>query len=270
MRAAGSIEDYVRKPCGSFIAGSTFLHFFADAGLCGTVLWGRPDEQAVTSLTRALQVELPEHSAAHAAFVDTSGLTSVDEGAFRVLAGYVGPRAEAFGRNVLRQAIVRPEGAIGAMVAGFYSVTPAAYPDRTALFDDRRRALEWLGRTDGERLLAELSAAQAEASSTPSLLRALHDYVCAHPRTVSIRDVAAAQGISPRTLQHQLRALGTSFRQEVVAARIKLAQEFLQRSDTKLTAVALEVGCSSLQHFSNLFRKVTGHSPSEWRALHRR
>ncbi len=38
----------------------------------------------------------------------------------------------------------------------------------------------------------------------------------------------------------------------------------------KLTAVAVEVGCASLQHFSSLFRKLVGESPSTWRDLHRK
>ena len=43
----------------------------------------------------------------------------------------------------------------------------------------------------------------------------------------------------------------------------------LLESDAKLTSVAVEVGCASLQHFSSLFRKLTGESPSAWRARHR-
>jgi len=40
----------------------------------------------------------------------------------------------------------------------------------------------------------------------------------------------------------------------------------LADTDHKITSIAFEVGCASLQHFSTLFRKATGVAPSEWRA----
>jgi len=88
-------------------------------------------------------------------------------------------------------------------------------------------------------------------------------------RRVTVSEVGRAIGVSPRSLQHQLRQAGTSFRQEVNAARVRAAQQLLQASDTKLTSIAIEVGCASLQHFSTLFRKQTGLAPSAWRARHR-
>jgi AraC-like DNA-binding protein len=75
--------------------------------------------------------------------------------------------------------------------------------------------------------------------------------------------------MSARTLQHHLRAAGTSFRREVHAAQVAAAQRLLIDTDDKLGAIALEVGCATLQHFSTLFRKQTGLSPSAWRERHR-
>jgi AraC-like DNA-binding protein len=37
-------------------------------------------------------------------------------------------------------------------------------------------------------------------------------------------------------------------------------------SNDPLTAIALDAGFASLQHFSAAFRKLTGASPSAWRA----
>nr|WP_286202601.1 helix-turn-helix transcriptional regulator [Comamonas sp. JC664] len=72
-------------------------------------------------------------------------------------------------------------------------------------------------------------------------------------------------GMSERTLQRRLKEADTSFQSELNAVQVRMAQTLLRESDMKLTAVAVEVGCASLQHFSSLFRKLVGESPSGWR-----
>jgi AraC-like DNA-binding protein len=126
-----------------------------------------------------------------------------------------------------------------------------------------------MGRADGAHAIAEIAAAQEEASARPELLEALQQHLGLNLRTLSVASVARALGVSPRTLQHYLRRAGTSFRREVNAARVRAAQQILEAGETKLTSVALDVGCASSQHFSTLFRKQTGFAPSEWRARQR-
>ena len=53
-------------------------------------------------------------------------------------------------------------------------------------------------------------------------------------------------------------------------ARVRAAQALLADTDTKITSIAFEVGCGSLQHFSTIFRKATGVAPSAWRESRRR
>lgn len=269
MQRALSIDDYVTQPVGRYYAGPTFLHFSRE-DLCGTVFFGRPDGEAIRDLVQAIAVELPGSTPVHRAFADASLLTGVDPAAFGALAAYVGPRAEVFGRNVSRQAIVHPPGVLGALVAGFYDVTPSAYPDRTRLFASPTEALEWLGVEQPDALIAQLAAARESATGVPPEIRAVRDAVAAAPRAVGLAAVAASLGVSPRALQARLQELGTSFRREVAAARVSAAKELLASSDTKLEAIALAVGCASLSHFSALFRSEVGQSPGEWRAAHRR
>ncbi|MFO0619280.1 MAG: AraC family transcriptional regulator [Polyangiaceae bacterium] len=270
MRRERSLDAYVARPFGAFFAGAGFLHFFQRDDLCGLVLWGCPDAAAIRELTRALEVELPGRSPRHDAFVDTRRLTGVDPAAFEVLSSYVGPLAATFASNVARQAIVRPDGVVGALVAGFYDVTPSATPEATRVFIDPIAALDWLGREDPAALLAEIDAAQALGSSGSTLVRALRDRVAAHPREVGLASAAKALGVSSRALQSELRASGTTFRREVHATRMDAARELLLTSERKLSVIALELGFASLQRFSTVFRKETGHSPTAWRTLHRR
>jgi AraC-like DNA-binding protein len=266
MRRAKDIAAYVADPVGRYVVGPTFLHFFIDPGLCGIVFWGRPDEPAIRALTCALAVELPERCGPHATYVDTRSLIAVDEGAFQALASFVGARAAILGAKVTRQAIVRPTGVIGAMVAGFYDVTPSVTPERRRIVTDPEEAFHWMGRSDGPKVIEVLAALQAAASARPELLEALREHLAAHLRGVTVSSAARSLGVSPRTLQHYLRRADTSFRRELSAARVRAAQQLLDAGETKLLAIALDVGCASSQHFSTLFRKETGCAPGQWRA----
>jgi transcriptional regulator GlxA family with amidase domain len=71
--------------------------------------------------------------------------------------------------------------------------------------------------------------------------------------------------VSQRTLQRRLCAAGTTFKDELLRARVRAAQTLMLTSEDNLTAIALEVGCASLQHYSALFRRLIGVSPSAWR-----
>lgn len=44
------------------------------------------------------------------------------------------------------------------------------------------------------------------------------------------------------------------------------AEELLASTDMKIASIAAEVGCSSPQHFSALFRRARGRSPQEFRS----
>ena len=182
------------NPIGHYVAGPTFLHFFADPALCGIVFWGTPDNDAIHELTRALDVELPDRCGPHATYVDARLLAGVDEAAFQELAGYVGPRAETFGEKVTHQGIVRPAGVLGAMVAGFYEVTRSVAPERRRIFLEPEEAFRWFGRPDGASLIEMIAAAQAAASTRPVVLDELHDYLATH----LLRDKLRGSGTGAR------------------------------------------------------------------------
>jgi AraC family transcriptional regulator len=46
---------------------------------------------------------------------------------------------------------------------------------------------------------------------------------------------------------------------------VRAAQRLLAEGDASIARVASEVGCKSLSHFSALFRRLTGETPSDWR-----
>jgi AraC-like DNA-binding protein len=267
VQRASDLNAYVKAPVGRYYAGPNFLHFFADPSFCGTVFWDRPDEQAMRLFVRVVDAELPENSAKHSALVDARRLTGVDPAAFQVLLEHFSPRSATYGVNIIRQAMIRPDGLIGTIVAGFYDVVPSYTPDASRVLTDPAEAFAWIERP--LELLAEIDEAQAEASGANPALQALRDFLAQHLTEASLDTAARGLGVSGRTLQQQLQEAGTTFRRELGAARIRAAKLLLASGDIKLAAIAAEVGCASLQHFSTLFRKQTGETPSVWRERNR-
>ena len=80
------------------------------------------------------------------------------------------------------------------------------------------------------------------------------------------KKVAALAAVGAIVACHGSNADGTSFRGELDAARVRVAQRLLLDSSEAIARVAIEVGCSSPQQLSGLFRRVVGESPREWRA----
>ena len=101
------------------------------------------------------------------------------------------------------------------------------------------------------------------------LLRDVQVALEANPRA-SLEEEATSIGLSARTLQRRLGEHDTSFRRESNVARVRVAQRLLLDTDAPLTRIAYAVGCASLPHFSALFRRVSGKSPSAWRTENRR
>jgi AraC-like DNA-binding protein len=138
-------------------------------------------------------------------------------------------------------------------------------PFPVEVFTNIHDAAAWLGDgTAGNWTTALAELWKRVLSDRPEVrqVRALISEDLVH---ATLDGAARALGVSPRTLQRQLQDAGTSFVSELTAARIAAAQAKMRSTDLKLTAIALEVGCSSLQHFSGLFRRETGLTPSAWR-----
>lgn len=266
MRTA-TREDLACDPVGRYATGDGYLHFCRDARFWGVLLWGRPGRGDVEALVRSLAIELGPPAVRHVSLVDARRLAGVDAGAFGALRDYVEAEREALARQVERLAIVRPDGMEGALVAGFFEVLPKPYP--TALFASCDEALAWLEVDDPARVSRELDELWSEAAATPPIVAAIAALLEEHIE-VSIGQAAKRLAMSERTLQRRLREAGTSFVDQVNSARIAAAKRLLIDSDAPITQIALEVGCASPQHFSALFRRLTGATPSAFRTRHKR
>jgi AraC-like DNA-binding protein len=181
---------------------------------------------------------------------------------------YIAERRDWLGEYIDRFALVRANlGPVGAASAGFFDVT--ARPFAVETFTELHAALVWLERADAAGLDAELEALFAEASGTPPMLRRLRERLDAAPGALSLPDAARALGSTERSLQRGLKSCGTTFQAEQGRAQVRAAQRLLRESDASIAEVAADVGCGSLSHFSALFRRIAGETPTDWRKRHR-
>lgn len=266
VEACADLKAFLAEPIGRSIAGRSWLYFYPHARLCGFVVWGKPTSGDLEKLVRVLEVELRQEP--HVSLIDARRVEGADPRGFRVLETYVKKHHAELSRAVERLALVRPDGIVGAITAGFFGVTPPPYP--VELFDDRERALAWLGVRNAKEIERAIAEAESNATGAPPLLRDLRALLEQRLDDPSLATAARVLALSERSLQRKLSEHGTTFQAEANAARVRVAKRLLRETDEKLTQVAHEVGCASLASFSALFRRATGETPSAFRERHRR
>ena len=84
---------------------------------------------------------------------------------------------------------------------------------------------------------------------------------------ITLGDVAAKLGMTPRTLQRQLRAEGTSLQREVQEVRKTVSIAALKNPDVAVDDVAFLLGYAEPSAFYRSFKRWTGRTPQEFRRL---
>jgi AraC-like DNA-binding protein len=108
-------------------------------------------------------------------------------------------------------------------------------------------------------------------AASPLVRRALALLHERHAGPLSLRDVAAALGVSGAHLSRRCSAeLGETLTARLTGLRLARARELLAEGDGDILAVALASGFGSLEHFHRTFRRVHGITPGAWRSAHRR
>ena len=77
--------------------------------------------------------------------------------------------------------------------------------------------------------------------------------------------IAREIGMSPRTLQHRLQEVGTSYQDLLDEARRASARRLLAETDLEAGEVAFLLGFEELNSFTREFRSWEGTPPSQWR-----
>jgi AraC family transcriptional regulator len=128
--------------------------------------------------------------------------------------------------------------------------------------------LAHLSRTYGD--LADAFCAKADGLASWRLRRVI-DYVAASlSGPLSLADLAGVAGLSRMHFAAQFRrSTGLRLHEYVQGRRIDYARQLLASSDLSVVEIALSAGFANQAHFSRVFKRFTGATPSAWRALHR-
>jgi AraC-like DNA-binding protein len=82
-------------------------------------------------------------------------------------------------------------------------------------------------------------------------------------RAWTVQALAIMAGLSPSRLAGCFKAeVGMTLHQYLMRARVDAARTLLGDTDLPITAIALELGYASSQHFSAAYKAATGHSPT--------
>ena len=100
------------------------------------------------------------------------------------------------------------------------------------------------------------------------IVRRAKDYVAHHQSDpIKLAQIARSLNISTfhfcRTFK---RSTGLTFVEYMSRVRIEKAKSMLHRSDLLVSEIAYEVGFQTITHFNRVFRKLVGHSPTEFRS----
>ena len=108
---------------------------------------------------------------------------------------------------------------------------------------------------------------QSENQEPPSITKA-REYINAHhTEDLCLSTVAQAAHMSTFYFCKQFKkATGLSFTEYLSRVRIEKAKEQLLKPNARVSEVAYEVGFQSLTHFNRVFKKLSGESPSAYRA----
>ena len=262
LRPATSVENYIENPIGRYRAGTNAAAFWATSVLTGISFWGYPNDADVELITGALHAAAAPRGCCHASLVDLRRLERLDLRVFDRLCSNLASHFTALGSLVTRRALIVPRGPTGAIVADLFKSSSRDASVRS--FVDGVEALVWIEFGDHS-LLEELDRLSRIISNRNSMIQEVRGLLDQGP-AAQAEEVARRFGMSRRTFQRRLFALGTSFQQEVTAAHLRIAKRLMRETESPLKCIAIESGYASLQHFSSSFRAHVGVSPSRWRA----
>jgi AraC-like DNA-binding protein len=86
---------------------------------------------------------------------------------------------------------------------------------------------------------------------------------------LSLDRVAKAVGINPTHLSEKFKHVtGVKFVDYVARVRFEKAVKLLEDVDLRISEIAFAVGFQSLSQFNRVFKKLSGKSPTDYRAIH--
>jgi AraC-like DNA-binding protein/ABC-type transporter Mla MlaB component len=260
-RRALDLAGFLAEPRRAFLGGDCFV-FYNLGTVCGWRVWGRPTRDEARQLVACIGTAYAAGAPPYHSLVDLRGLESVDAAGFEVLLEFVRSKREQMATQLVRQAVVRPAGLLGALSSGFYLLLEPRH--RVQVFDSIDAAVKWLRPPDPHALEELVSGFEGVMPVT--LVAGLRRWLATNLHAPAPAAAARALSVSLRTMQRRLKTDSTSFHAQLRLARVEAAQRLLADSELKLAAVAQEAGFPSSQQLATSFKQVTRLTPSEFRA----
>lgn len=263
MIAVSSAQKLVADPVGHFVEGKSFVAWVQTAGRMGGLHLGpfdHADRQMMAELFPI--VASPSLAARYDLVHDLSRVGAFDRDEFAFFENFLAHWIDQLATRVRRLAVILPGELAGATLSGMFHKWVVPRFD-ARLCTTTAEMFDFLAITGGER---DELARLYETHADPDLRRRVCSEIAKFPIDTSIERVAAALGTSVRSLQRRLTSLGTTFRRELMATRVRLACSRLLDPAAKIETIAREVGFQSPEAFTAMFRKVMGESPSRFRS----
>lgn len=107
-----------------------------------------------------------------------------------------------------------------------------------------------------------------QETNEPPIIRRAKEYIREHQADdISLGQVARAVNTSTFYFCKMFKKYtGINFTDYLSRVRIEKSKNLLLNPNLRVSEIAFEVGFQSLTHFNRVFKKILGHSPSEYRA----
>jgi AraC-like DNA-binding protein len=264
MRLAADIEDFRKRPVGAVVLVETTLIWCHSRSLAGVLCWGSPNAEQTQRVLAALEtLFLPALAPQLDIVLDGSRIESTNPGAVLALFEWTRDHLAALSTRIRLQAGVLPAKTIDSLaIAGVLPLLGGSH--RWETFATPVDALRKLLGSDGDALNDELNANVERFAGTAPVIGELRALLRAHQGNLTVQGAASLLTRSVRSLQRELEAERTSFRDEQVRARLAAAEELLRSRDDKISSIAarLGVGVHGLTRLVRARRQVT---PQAWR-----
>ncbi|MDR6661295.1 AraC-like DNA-binding protein [Tardiphaga robiniae] len=114
----------------------------------------------------------------------------------------------------------------------------------------------------------ESAATRNARALQPWRLKRVLDYIDQNlSARLTLQDLATVSGLSRMHFAAQFRAaIGVRPHEYLLQQRIRYAEELLKQATIPLVEVALSVGFQTQAHFTTVFKRIAGTTPSDWRS----
>ena len=118
---------------------------------------------------------------------------------------------------------------------------------------------------------AEVENATSRDRAEPVAVWKARKYIEEHAdEELSLTDVAKVVNMNANYLSENFKQVtGTNFVEYVARTRFANACDLLRNSNVRISEIAFAAGFQSLSQFNRVFRRLSGKSPSQYRAVSR-